>query len=323
MTDPAGPRLPSSRRLTHQALIYGSDEEFLAATVPFCLDGVDQGDSLLVITTAGNTDLLREALRDAVNKVEFLASEEWYGTPGSALGACHRVVDQQVAVGEHRRMRVIGEPLWHGRDAVETAEWTRYESAINLAFAACPAWMICPYDTRLVPEAVIADARRTHPELAVGASTRSSPDYVDPAATTGFWERRIAPLPADGDGDAAVLDFDADLAAVRVFVARTAAALGVSPDGVGRLVFSVNEIATNALQHGGAGRLTMRLAGRRLVCDVANPSRRATDWFLGYRPPGPGQERGYGLWAVRQLCRLVEIDTSDGVTTVRLHVDLD
>ncbi|OHV33366.1 MULTISPECIES: sensor histidine kinase [Pseudofrankia] len=322
MTSTAEPCPPSERHrgLIHRALIYGSDAEFLAATAPFCLDGIDQGDSLLVVTSAVNIDLLRQALRDAASEVEFVAAEEWYDTPGGALGACHRVVDRYAATVGRRRMRLIGEPIWHGRDAVETAEWTRYESAINLAFAAYPASVLCGYDSRLLPETVVADARRTHPELAFGTSAHSSPEYADPTDVSGPWTRRLAPLPVDGDE--AVLDFGTDLATVRDFVTATATALGVSPDGIERLVFSVNEVATNALQHGGQGRLTMRLVGRRLVCDITNPSHRATDWFLGYRPPGPGQERGYGLWAVRQLCHLMEIDTHDGHTTVRLHLEI-
>ncbi|MCM1976467.1 MEDS domain-containing protein [Streptomyces sp. NPDC002812] len=34
-------------RLVHQGLVYGSDEAFLAATVPFCLDGLQQDEAPL------------------------------------------------------------------------------------------------------------------------------------------------------------------------------------------------------------------------------------------------------------------------------------
>ena len=106
MTSTADPCVPTSNRhpgLAHQALIYGSDEEFLAATVPFCQDGVDQGDSLLVVSSAANNELLRRALPEVLGDVEFIAAEEWYGTPGGALAACHRVVDHHAAQSAGRR----------------------------------------------------------------------------------------------------------------------------------------------------------------------------------------------------------------------------
>ena len=304
--------------LTHQALIYSSEAEFLAAAVPFCQDGVAHGDALMVLAGAATTALLRPALA-GIGPVDFIAAERWYDTPGGALGAAHRYVDE--CVTEHGRVgiRVLGEPVWQGRDTVETAEWTRYESALNLALAGSPAWLLCAYDARLLPAPVVAGARRSHPQLREGTAARFSSDYVEPTDPQGAWNHRLAPLPAAGES---TLDFRSDLSPVRAFVAATARAFGASPDEVERLVFSVNELATNALQHGGEGRLTMHLDGRRVVCDVTNPGPHSTDWFLGYRPPLPDQERGYGLWTVRQLCHLVQIDTHDGRTTFRLYLNL-
>ncbi len=65
-------------------------------------------------------------------------------------------------------VRIVGEPAWSG-DADEIAAWTRYESIVNLAFASSPATIICTYDEESFPEDVIADALRTHPEVAHGS----------------------------------------------------------------------------------------------------------------------------------------------------------
>lgn len=46
--------------------------------------------------------------------------------------------------------------------------------------------IICSYDTRVPPRDVVVDARRTHPELAVGTSSRPSGRYVDATAADGF-----------------------------------------------------------------------------------------------------------------------------------------
>ncbi|MFC8448857.1 anti-sigma factor RsbA family regulatory protein [Kitasatospora sp. NPDC057223] len=307
--------------LTHQGLVYGSDEEFLAATAPFCLDGLHDGDAVLAVTTPANTDLLRQALGDAAAQVEFVAADDWYRAPGRTLGDYYRYVGRHTAKGRHRQVRVIGEPVWHGRDETETAEWTRYEAAINIAFASCPAWIVCPYDTRALPEAVVADARRTHPHLLTGPAAQASDHYLAPTAPDGAWQRRLDGGPAGGTRS--TMRFGADLGPARAFVARAASALGLSPAGTQRLVFAVNEVATNAVQHGGgSGQVTLSRTGHRLVCDITDPGPAAADWYAGYLPPDPAQERGHSLWTVRQLCDLVEIHTHEGGTSVRLHLNL-
>ncbi|WP_225638799.1 sensor histidine kinase [Streptomyces solaniscabiei] len=306
--------------LTHHGLVYGSSQEFLAATVPFCLEGLEQQDAVLAVTTPANIDLLREALGEESGQVKFIDADEWYRTPGRTLAAYYRYVDRRTRTGRHQQVRVIGEPVWHGRDTLETAEWTRYEAAINVAFAHCPAWIVCPYDTRVLPESIVADARRTHPYLAVAASSRPSDRYEDPTADNG----RHRPLaPVSGEGEEAVMRFGADLSEVRSTVAEAAAGMGLSADGTQRLVFAVNEVATNAVQHGGgAGHIALRRAGRRIVCDVTSTGPNKTDWYLGYLPPDPQQQRGHGMWVVRQLCDLLEVHTDQDGTTVRLHVSL-
>ncbi|MFD7699185.1 anti-sigma factor RsbA family regulatory protein [Streptomyces caelestis] len=307
-------------RLTHQALIYRNDHEFLATTVPFCLEGLDRGDAVLAVTTPANTVLLRRALGGrASERVEFVDAAEWYRAPGRTLGAYHRYVDRRTAAGGHPRVRVVGEPVWTGRDALETAEWTRYESAVNVAFADCPAWIVCSYDTRVLPGTVVDDALRTHPETVVATSALPSDRYADPTTGDG-WQRPLAHLTTQED---AVVRFGTDLSVVRAEVAGTAARMGLSEDGTQRLVFAVNEVATNAVQHGGGtGHLVVRRAGRRVVCDVTSTGRNDSDWYLGYLPPDPRQQQGHGMWVVRQLCDLLEVHTDEDRTTVRLHISL-
>ncbi|MET9257660.1 sensor histidine kinase [Streptomyces sp. NPDC003717] len=306
--------------LTHRGLVYGSDEEFLATTAPFLREGVERGEAVLSVNTAANTELLRQALGGTAREVEFLFAEEFYESPGNTLGAYRRYVDEHTRPGRHTRIRVVGEPVWRGLDALETAEWTRYEAAVNLTFAACPASIICPYDTRVLPEGVVADARRTHPQLAVGASARPSAGYAAPTEDGG-WRR--APMPVAAEGEDVSMRFGADLTAVRQEVAKAAAGLGLSPERAERLVFAVNEVATNAVQHGsGAGHLSLRRSGRRVVCDVTSRGGDEAHWYLGYLPPDPGQPRGHGMWVVRQLCDLLEVHTERGRTTVRLHIGL-
>ncbi|MGP3637747.1 anti-sigma factor RsbA family regulatory protein [Streptomyces sp. 24-1644] len=295
---------PDAEGLINQGLIYDTDEQFLAATVPFCLDGLALDDAVLAVTTPANIDLLRQQLGDASEKMAFIAAGQSYDAPGHTLAAYHRYLHKRTGeAGRHRRVRVIGEPVWHGRDALETTEWTWYESVINLAFVDCPAWIVCPYDARVLPFPVVADARRTHPQLVTGPTAESSAHYAAPTRD-GVWHREVTRPPQNRE---AVMRFGADLTAVRTFVAAKAMSLGMSATDAGRLTFAVNEVATKAVQHGGGTeQVTLWRDGRQIVCDVTDSSRTTTTgWYLGYRPPGPAQPHGHGLWAVRQLCDLM------------------
>jgi anti-sigma regulatory factor (Ser/Thr protein kinase) len=308
-----------SGTLVHHALIYDTDEQFLASTLPFCLKGLGEGDAVLAVTNPANIALLREALGEAAERVEFVEAADWYRTPGLTLAAYHRYVEERA--GDHARIRIIGEPVWDGLDETETSQWIRYEAVINRAFAGSPAWIVCPYDTRVLPIAVVADARRTHPDLMYDGSALPSPNYLPPDAGQSVWERY--PKPPPPGVRTSRMDFGSDLSAVRGFTAARAIEFGLAPESVDRLVFAVNEVASNAIRHGGGERsLALWLDGRRVVCDVTDTGGTSPAWYSGCLPPNPGQAAGHGMWVIRQLCDLVEVHSLDPGTLVRIQLDL-
>lgn len=305
--------------MVHHALIYDTDEQFLASTVPFCREGLARGEAVLAVTTPANISLLREALGADADRVEFARTSDWYRTPGRTLAAYHRYVE---ARSDRPGIRIIGEPEWLGRDTLENDEWTRYEAAVNKAFAGSRAWIVCPYDTRALPVSVIADARRTHPYLMYGGSVLPSPHYTPPDGPEGSWERH--PVPPAPFPPPVHMDFGLDLSAVRAFTAAHAIKLGLPPESVDRLVFAVNEMASNALQHGeGTRSLTLWRDAHRVICDITDTGGATPAWYTGYLPPAPDQPSGHGMWTVRQLCDLVEVLPLAPGTLIRLHMDLD
>ncbi|MFC4061319.1 anti-sigma factor RsbA family regulatory protein [Planomonospora corallina] len=311
-------------RLTHHALLYDCEQSLLDTATRFCLDGLGDGDAVLVVTTPATIAQLRHALGSAASRVEFADSRTWYDTPGRALAAYHRHVTARTAT--HHRIRILGEPVWHGRHPRETLEWTRCESIANVALADSPAWIVCPYDTRALPAHLTEDAQRTHPHLTTGAHTRPSPLYTDPEIFTRIRDHRPTGTEPTSTGPtssepAATLRFDHDLGKVRAFLTTQAAALGLPDTDTAKLVFAANEVATNAVQHGGGtGEIRLHRHGPALVCDV-HDSGRLTAPFPGYLPPTT-PHHGRGLWAVRQLCDLVEIHRNRPGTLVRLHLTL-
>lgn len=148
--------------LEHRALVYDSDAAYLASVVPFVREGIARGDCVLVVTARAQTRRLRRALGDDADGVEFRDSAEWYRSPIGALTNYRAFMDDRFAEGA-RWVRIIGEPLWAGRSRAEVAEWTRYESMLNLALASAPATIVCPYDARSASRGILAGAGHTHP----------------------------------------------------------------------------------------------------------------------------------------------------------------
>jgi transcriptional regulator with XRE-family HTH domain len=165
--------------LEHRVLTYGSDEEFLAAAIPFLGEGIERSHCLLAVTTKAQIGLLRDTLEERSEHLEFADSVDWYRSPNEAFNRYRAFVKRRFEAGA-AWIRIVGEPVWAGRSDAEVTAWTRYESMINVLFASSPATIVCPYDVRSVPVKVIADARRTHPEVAHGSDATASPTYREP-----------------------------------------------------------------------------------------------------------------------------------------------
>jgi anti-sigma regulatory factor (Ser/Thr protein kinase) len=303
---------PAPAGLIHQVLLYESPQQFLAGAGPFIQDGLSRGEPILAVTTQRNSSLLRDSLGGSVDGVEFVDQATWYDTPGRALAACHRYMRERI--DNHERVRLIGEPLWAGRDALEMVEWKRFEATMNVAFARRPAWLLCSYDSSTLPAEVVADARRFHPQLSGGSANDS---YLDPAAFSAEYDRALPPAP---EGGFAALGFDADPAPVRDFVAVHGTRSGLNGARLDDLVLAANEIATNAIRHGaGHGRVRVWREGPWVLCEVTDPGD-ADDGMLGCLPPDPDADNGHGLWIARQLCDLLQIRTRQPGTTVRMYM---
>ncbi len=113
-----------------------------------------------------------------------------------------------------------------------------------------------------------------------------------------------------------------DLDRVRHVVARITSLAGLNSDRVARLTLAVNEIATNAIQHGGgeAG-VTIQVEDAKVVIEVrdAGPGIPAG---VTARLPEPEATHGRGLWLANQLCDEVHLRTGGGGTLIRLVMAL-
>jgi anti-sigma regulatory factor (Ser/Thr protein kinase) len=304
--------------LTHQALLYGSEDEFLAATVPFIQEGLDCDEQIQVTTTDRNAAWLHAALGVAAEQVMFRASSQCYQHPMRTLAAKYRTAhpDEQ----QRRRLRIIGEPWWTARTAPEAKEWARYESLVNAALAGTNVALMCTYDTTAVEEQVINQVARTHPEVVECGQVRPSPHYADPTVFNS--ECNASPL-AELPAPALWLRFSRteQLATLRDFVTSQASRVGADSRSVAPFVQAVDEVATNAIKHGGgSGVLQIWTGPQTMLCEVSDNGAGLPDPLVGQLPSPPGQLRGCGLWLARQFSDLLEVHSDPAGTTVRLHL---
>lgn len=229
-------------RFVHQALIYDSDEAFLATAMPFLRGGVAAGETTLLSVH----EELERLVLDTVGPLPGLTllDVENYREPLSTLRSGY---DRYAALTRRSSARVrvlaaVPRHPWSG--------WLRYETAINHLFAPFPLWGVCAYDARLTPDAVLDDVVRSHPSLALAddGAGRVSPRYEDPA---GFLNRQAcASADALERSPPALNLVDPSVTRARTAVAALAESVLPGGDDLDRLRLSVGEVVDNARRHG-------------------------------------------------------------------------
>jgi anti-sigma regulatory factor (Ser/Thr protein kinase) len=117
----------------------------------------------------------------------------------------------------------------------------------------------------------------------------------DPLIETGF---RLAELPR-----------------MRSLIESTAIAAGLTPSRAEEAVLAVNEVATNALLHGGPpAALRVWVDDEELTYEISDRGTGIEDVLAGAQRPSATQIGGRGLWITRQLCDDVEITNDEGCT---------
>ncbi|MEV5297609.1 sensor histidine kinase [Amycolatopsis methanolica] len=306
-----------STGFVHEALFYGSPEEYLDGLVPFLTQGLAAGDPVAAAVPEPNLSLLREALGDDASRVHLLDM----GVAGRNPG---RVIPQVLRgfADRHRdaaRVRIIGEPIWDGRSAVEYPACAQHEALINPAFAGRDVTIVCPYDTKALDPVAIADAHMTHPLVTERGVRRGSDTYA--------WDDLVARYNDELKPPAGAVTFRVQvpdhLSVARRSVAAYALEFGLGEARTEDLKLIVTELATNSLLHAGTPcELSLWREGAELVCSATDGGR-LTDPLAGRRPPVRDQLSGRGLLLVNDLADLVRTHRAPHGTTIQVRMRLD
>lgn len=303
----------------HEALVYTGLADFLAATVPFIVDGLAAGEPVLVALPRARVSALQSALGQHAAAVAFLAMEEVGRNPACIIPAWRSFLDGRPADG--RPVRGIGEPVWAERNPAEYDECHLHEALLNDAFDDAPAFtLLCPYDADALDPSTVAEAHRTHPVVRQGGRRLASSSFSRAVRDQRF--RGPLPEPTTGVAvhpiEAATLP--SQLQVLRRLVAEHGYRCGLDDTRTGDLVLAVDEIVVNAAKHGG-GRGVLRLwrEDARAVCEVRDNGR-LEDAMVGRVQPENIGTGGRGMWLVNQLCDLVQVRSGKSGTVVRVHI---
>jgi anti-sigma regulatory factor (Ser/Thr protein kinase) len=234
-----------------------------------------------------------------------------------ALVVTFRHLDRVVEVPTGR-MRLLGE-IDFGSTPRDWREGERYESAANAMLAGAPMDVLCLYDRRVLPDAVVESASRTHPQLLVEGRRRTSRRFRRPED-----HLRRLPVPREpvesGPPVFAVDDAPA-LADLRRRLATLLFQCVPDREQAEDLHLAVSEIAANAFRHGGRP-VSSRvwIDTESIVCTVTDRGHGYDDPLAGFRPAhGDDLGRGgMGLWLARKLWDSVDLIMGVEGLTVRM-----
>jgi anti-sigma regulatory factor (Ser/Thr protein kinase) len=297
--------------LRHNALLYATDDEYLARVVPFLKDGLEAGEGAIVAHTRRGLAMIRETLGADAAQVTFVDVSAAYTRPARALAAYHAVYAEQLR--RTPKLRAVAD-VQFGPDPAEWELWTAYEAVFNRSFAHIPAWILCSYNANGTPDPILEGVRQTHPEIVDEGGWSVSDRYEEPDRLL----RRAIRAPAALAGLPSI-PFGHGLEELRDQVAPTLAALGVGPAQSLDMLLATTEVADNAIRHGG-GIVDVRL-GRsegRVVCEIVDRGSGFDDPAAGFLAPRAGI--GKGLWVARQLTWQIEFFNSTDGFTVRIRL---
>ncbi len=300
---------------THQALVYGSDGEFMDVALPFVEAGLSEGQPTLVAVQDRHVENMRTALGDPGEGLTLCPVEEWYETSARSREKLGRWAAEQTDRGG--RARLMGEPPWAVGHEAQVRDWARHESVTNVAFEGRPVTLICPYDARALPEEVLGHAGATHPEIVDAGGVSASASYEDPI---DFCRRMDSMAEAQHGEPVMELSFGLqDLTGVRRTLWSFARDAGMAAWRADELVLAVNEITTNAVIHGRPP-TTARVwhADDEIVVEVADAGDGIRDALAGQLTPSATDLGGRGLWLTRLLCDAVDVRTAEG-SAVTIH----
>lgn len=302
-------------RFQHAAAFFDDQADFVRQAVPVVQAALARGEPVAAALHPATEGALADALGAPDGLVLLNDTAGTHDSSAQTLAA-RRARELRGIAGDYGTATVLSEHTTR-LDGFDGSFWTELDAALNIACADIPVSLTCFYPEMALHRGIIRGARRNHPLLLVRGELRQNLDHRSPAEV-------LTEFPPAGPPILGPPDLRLRFRAWQLHEVRSTLERILLADGYGRgraedVVLAINEIATNAVEHGTLeAELLVWIDSEGLTCEIHDHGRLA-ERLPGLRTPLPGERRGRGLWVARQLCDLLQVWTDQGGTHVRVR----
>jgi len=314
-------RSANAVRLEHTAAFHGSAGDLLDQLAPLVEQALERDEPLVIALQPATERALAERLDGRLASEDRLVrlrqpDDGPAGASAQTLAAGWALELRAMSIAKGRPVTVLNEHT-AALDGADGRFWTELDAALNVALADLPVRITCFYPELPLHLEILDGARRNHPLLLTDGELRHNPGHHDPRAVLAA--RPAAPPPLLGPPDVR-LSFSAwQLHDVRTSVERALSGHAYERERVEDIVLAVNELATNAVEHGTPeAQLSLWTGGHGLLCEIDDGGT-LRDPLPGLQAPHPAEPRGRGVWIARQLCDSLHVWADGRGTHVRVH----
>jgi anti-sigma regulatory factor (Ser/Thr protein kinase) len=308
-------RSANAVRLEHAACFHGSHADLLDQLAPLAEAALARDESLATALQPETQRALADRIGSETGHPLWRPDTPDDGPSGQTVAARWALELRALTSTTGRPVTVLSEHA-SALDGADGRFWTEFDAALNVALADLPVRITCFYPELPLYLEVVEGAQRNHPFLRADDELRHNPGHHDPRAVLAA--RPAAPPPLLGPPDVR-LPFSAwQLHEVRSTVEQALDGCGYERERVEDVVLAVNELATNAVEHGTPeAQLSLWTGPRGLLCEIDDGGT-LRDPLPGLQPPHPAEPRGRGVWIARQLCDSLHVWTDGRGTHVRV-----
>lgn len=302
-------------RFQHATGFFGDHADLVAQAVPIVRAALARSEPVAIALRPATERALLHTIGDAAGVIAFGDRASVHS--GSAqTTAARRARELRALAADVGTATVLSEHTTR-LDGLDGSFWTELDAALNVACADVPVSMTCFYPEFPLHQGIVAGARRNHPLLLVNGELRHNPDHRAPREVMA--ELPPAHPPLLGPPHLRLAFRAWQLHEVRSTLESVLLDAGYGRSRTEDIVLAVNEVATNAVEHGTLeAELLVWIDGDGLVCEVHDGGA-LVDPLPGLRPPLPGERRGRGMWIARQLCDLLQVWRDPQGTHVRVR----
>jgi anti-sigma regulatory factor (Ser/Thr protein kinase) len=306
----------SAGESVHAAVLYASDEQLRDLLLPYLDEGLRRRENILAVVSKEARGVLRDALGDAADRVQWDCAGVSYHRLGQMFEGFTGYLAQQYRAGV--RTRLIGE-FDADSDPDRVSQYLRYESMANEIYAPYGYPVVCLWDQRRYPPEVLAHVRAVHPQLLDTSGPIPNAEYCLPIDYLTRDQSSPAAAPVDLDLVVHLASAD-DLGKLRRQLRSWGASCGMGDEDTDDIVIAVDEIATNALEHGQPPACVRGwTTPDAWFVQVDDQGRDCIPATTGYRRPRTDARRGRGIWIARHLADILTTHTGPTGTTVAMR----